>query len=156
MSKSKVNNTNSFNIDIEELKGIRVTINGEESKYLVVYPNDVSFIEDLISYSEYLNEVSHKYKNLSDEIENIGESEDEEENKEKINKTLKVFNEIIEESKDKFNKMFKDETAFDRIFDKVKNLETVVLVIERILNFSLNERKDKVNSTSKYTDRYKK
>ena len=30
MSKSKVNNTNSFNIDIEEIKGIRVTINGEE------------------------------------------------------------------------------------------------------------------------------
>lgn len=159
MSNKKVKsisaNNNSFNIDIEELKGTRVTINGDESKYLVVYENDVSFVEGLISYGDYLNSIEKEYSELSKEVESV-EDDSDEAVKEKMNKTLDKMNDIINNSKESFNKLFKDETAFDRIFNDVKSINLIVIVFERILNFVLNARKDNINSTSKYTSKYKK
>ena len=152
-SVENIKNNNSFNIDIEELKGTRITINGEESKYLVIYEDDVAFVEDLISYADYLNSLEKRYSALNTEID---EDASEEDSMEKINKTLEEVNEIIKESKERFNVIFKDDTAFDRIFGNIKTLNLVVVVIGRILDFVYNERKDKINSTKKYTERYKK
>lgn len=146
------NTNNSFNIDIEELKGTRVTLNGDNSKYLIIYEQDVNFIEAIQDLRDYVSDMSKKYS--EEEIENIeGLTEDEE--SEAIAKQLNSLRDFSEEIAKRFNKIFNDDEAYSRIFGTVLDITLVIHVLGRILDYTYNVRKSNVNRTSKYTDRYK-
>ena len=137
------NNSNSLNLNIEELNGKKVTLNNDKNKYLVVYPGDMNFLvmlDDLIKYitSEY------------EKIQNTEDNEVEDTYVERLNNVRGLVSEI----KNRFNKIFNDTTAYDRIFGNVADISLMVMVITRVFEYVAELREQENGITDKYTSKY--
>lgn len=137
------NSSNSLNLNIEELKGKKVTLNNDKNKYLVVYPGDMNFLvmlDDLIKYitSEY------------EKIQNTEDNEVEDTYVERLNNVRGLVSEI----KNRFNKIFNDTTAYDRIFGNVADISLMVMVITRVFEYVAELREQENGITDKYTSKY--
>ena len=137
------NNMNSLNLNIEELKGKKVILNNDTNKYLVVYPGDMNFLvmlDDLIKYitSEY------------EKITNTEGNESEDTYVERLNNVRGLVSEI----RNRFNKIFNDTTAYDRIFGNVADVSLMVIVITRVFEYVAELREQENGITDKYTSKY--
>lgn len=154
MSKkyNNYNNTNnSLNINIEELKGSRVTINNDKNKYLILFPGDINFItqvEDLLTF------VKTEFEKLQEEeIEN---NLTEEEQVKVFNERLGKIKEILNTVKAKFNSAFNDDNAYERIFGTVADIQLIITVITRVYEYAVSLREKENRVTENYTAKYRK
>ena len=154
MSKkyNNYNNTNnSLNINIEELKGSRVTINNDKNKYLILFPGDINFItqvEDLLTF------VKTEFEKLQEEeIEN---NLTEEEQVKVFNERLGKIKDILNTVKAKFNSAFNDDNAYERIFGTVADIQLIITVITRVYEYAVSLREKENRVTENYTAKYRK
>lgn len=145
-------NTSALSLNIEELKGTTITINGDSAKSLVVFEKDINFVSDVEDLYSYIKTLSTKFQEEQEDIENISEDEQQE----YVDKKVDELKNISKTISDKFNKVFKDETAFERVFGKVMDIGLVILVVQRVLDLVYNLRKDEINKVREYTKSYKK
>lgn len=154
MSKkyNNYNNTNnSLNINIEELKGSKVTINNDKNKYLILFPGDINFItqvEDLLTF------VKTEFEKLQEEeIEN---NLTEEEQVKVFNERLGKIKSILNTVKAKFNSAFNDDNAYERIFGTVADIQLIITVITRVYEYAVSLREKENRVTENYTAKYRK
>jgi hypothetical protein len=137
------NNNSSLNLNIEELKGKKVTLNNDKNKYLVVYPGDMNFLvmlDDLIKF-------------ITSEYEKIRKTEDIETEDTYVER-LNNVRELVLEIKNRFNKIFNDTTAYDRIFGNVADINLMLMVITRVFEYVTELREQENGITDKYTSKY--
>ena len=137
------NNMNSLNLNIEELKGKKVILNNDINKYLVVYPGDMNFLVMLDDLIKYITSEYEKIKNTED-------NEAEDTYVERLNNVRGLVSEI----KNRFNKIFNDTTAYDRIFGNVADVSLMVIVITRVFEYVAELREQENGITDKYTSKY--
>ena len=137
------NNSNSLNLNIEELKGKKVTLNNDKNKYLVVYPGDMNFLVMLDDLIKYITSEYEKIKNTED-------NEAEDTYVERLNNVRGLVSEI----KNRFNKIFNDTTAYDRIFGNVADIGLMIMVITRVFEYVAELREQENGITDKYTSKY--
>lgn len=137
------NNSNSLNLNIEELKGKKVTLNNDKNKYLVVYPGDMNFLVMLDDLIKYITSEYEKIKNTED-------NESEDTYVERLNNVRGLVSEI----KNRFNKIFNDTTAYDRIFGNVADIGLMIMVITRVFEYVAELREQENGITDKYTSKY--
>lgn len=137
------NNSNSLNLNIEELKGKKVILNNDKNKYLVVYPGDMNFLVMLDDLIKYITSEYEKIKNTED-------NEAEDTYVERLNNVRGLVSEI----KNRFNKIFNDTTAYDRIFGNVADISLMVIVITRVFEYVAELREQENGITDKYTSKY--
>ena len=137
------NNMNSLNLNIEELKGKKVILNNDKNKYLVVYPGDMNFLVMLDDLIKYITSEYEKIKNTED-------NEAEDTYVERLNNVRGLVSEI----KNRFNKIFNDTTAYDRIFGNVADVSLMVIVITRVFEYVAELREQENGITDKYTSKY--
>ena len=145
-------NTNEFNINIEELKGIKVKINNENNKYLIVYPSDVNFIIQVEDLVDYITKAAEKIAENNTDIESLSS----EEKSEILTAKLNLTKDLIKNCKEKFNNVFNDSTAYERIFGNVVDIHLMVLVINKVYEYVLSLRESENHTMSKYTEKYDK
>lgn len=154
MSKkyNNYNNTNnSLNINIEELKGSRVTINNDKNKYLILFPGDINFItqvEDLLTF------VKTEFEKLQEE--EITNNLTEEEQVKVFNERLGKIKDILNTVKSKFNSAFNDDNAYERIFGTVADIQLIITVITRVYEYAVSLREKENKVTENYTAKYRK
>lgn len=154
MSKkyNNYNNTNnSLNINIEELKGSRVTINNDKNKYLILFPGDINFItqvEDLLTF------VKTEFEKLQEE--EITNNLTEEEQVKVFNERLGKIKDILNTVKSKFNSAFNDDNAYERIFGTVADIQLIITVITRVYEYAVSLREKENRVTENYTAKYRK
>ena len=145
----KNNNNNVLNINIEELKGKKITLNNDSSKYLVLYPGDINFVaqvEDLLLFAQT------QFEKLQEEdIEEVSD-----ENLDIFRERLNKIKDILNAVKEKFNLAFNDSNAYDRIFGNVADIELIILVITKVYEFSMSYRETEDSTIDSYTAKYKK
>ena len=137
------NNSNSLNLNIEELKGKKVTLNNDKNKYLIVYPGDMNFLVMLDDLIKYITSEYEKIKNTED-------NEAEDTYVERLNNVRGLVSEI----KNRFNKIFNDTTAYDRIFGNVADIGLMIMVITRVFEYVAELREQENGITDKYTSKY--
>ena len=156
MSKkyNNYNNTNnSLNINIEELKGSRVTLNNDKNKYLILFPGDINFItqvEDLLTF------VKTEFEKLQENEEEIAENLTEEEQVKVFNERLGKIKDILNTVKSKFNSAFNDDNAYERIFGTVADIQLIIIVITRVYEYAVSLREKENRVTENYTAKYRK
>lgn len=145
------NISNSLNLNIEELKGSKVTINNDKNKYLILFPGDINFItqvEDLLTF------VKIEFEKLQEE--KIEENLTEEEQIKVFNERLSKIKEILNTVKSKFNSAFNDEGAYERIFGTVADIQLIITVITRVYEYAVSLREKENRVTENYTAKYRK
>lgn len=147
----KNNNNTDFNINIEELKGVRVKINNDNNKYLVLFPSDMNFVVQVEDLANYATKVAEEISKNSD-MEDLTPEQQSVLIAEKINLTR----ELITTCKDKFNNVFNDNTAYERIFGNVADIHLIITVINKVYDYVVRMRDTETGTISKYTNNYKK